>query len=273
MQRTSTGSALPDMQLLLLNLRAHEVCLTLLRMEFKEEEVVPSQVPLRTAVQAAYRLLRAMTLGLAPVQMEVGQSLPLFVRHAAARLKAHDVSPTGLISAIHRGNRSVCEQASEELITHFVAFAANEHMPRFLRFLRMLACPEGRKEPPVARNQSLIMQALRSNDAALLLLWNDPDHIRERKELIEADRALEKGQEGDPTLKYHSFLVALICDCACGLNATAEMLVRELVPLADLMRHLVLPELPVALRADYLGAPRPAPHEDPRPRATTTCDA
>ena len=69
------------MQLLLCHLKAHATCLRLLRMDFKREEVVAHDVPLRVCVQAAYRLLRAMCVGLAPVQMEVATALPTFVAH------------------------------------------------------------------------------------------------------------------------------------------------------------------------------------------------
>ena len=256
LERPSTGEAEPDIQLLLCNLRAHETCLRLLRMDFKHEEVLDAQVPLRVCMQAAYRLLRAMCVGLAPVQMEVNPHLHIFVTHAAAQLGAHDVSPTGLISAIHRGNRTVCEQATEELVTYFVSLAANERAPRYLRFLRMLATPEGRPTVvnPIAavqRNQTLIMQALRANENALVLC-NEPDGIRQRAAMIAQDEQRTGSQTRDPLLQYHFFMVGLLGDCAVGLNATAEMLVRELVSLTDLMKQLVLPELPLPLRSDYL---------------------
>ena len=144
------------------------------------EEVLPQHVPLRLCIQTAYRLLRAMCVGLPPVQMEVVKHMDVFVQHAGAKLSAHDVSPSGLISAIHHGNRSACEQATEELINYFVDLAAAEHAPRYLRFLRMLVMPEGRTHAAVSRNQSLVMQALRANKNALLL-FNDGDGLRERK--------------------------------------------------------------------------------------------
>lgn len=71
----------------------------------------------------------------------------------------------------------------------------------------MLACPEGRGAPPVARNQALIMQALRANQKALLL-FNEPDGMRERKRLIEHDRQRAHAETRAPKLQYHLYLVS-----------------------------------------------------------------
>ena len=47
-------------------------------------------------------------------------------------------------------------------------------------------------------------------------------------------------------------LVGLLSQCCTGKNAQGEMLVRELLPLSDLVQQCLLPELTPALRANYM---------------------
>ena len=53
-------------------------------------------------------------------------------------------------------------------------------------------------------------------------------------------------------LVYHIELVGLLGACSLGKNAAAEMMVRDILPLDELVRQITLPELPQQLRANYL---------------------
>ena len=53
-------------------------------------------------------------------------------------------------------------------------------------------------------------------------------------------------------LVYHMELVGLLSQGCTGKNAQGEMLVRELLPLSDLVQQCLLPELTPALRANYM---------------------
>ena len=46
--------------------------------------------------------------------------------------------------------------------------------------------------------------------------------------------------------------MGLLGACSLGKNAAAEMMVRDILPLDELVRQITLPELPQQLRANYL---------------------
>ncbi len=100
----------------------------------------------------------------------------------------------------------------------------------------------------IKRNQMMVLQALAEKEAALLL-YNDPQEQAERKELIEAQDHIHHPRG---RLVYHMELVGLLSQCCTGKNAQGEMLVRELLPLSDLVQQCLLPELTPALRANYM---------------------
>ena len=67
--------------------------------------------------------------------------------------------------------------------------------------------------------------------------------------MIEADEHLHRPRG---RLVYHIELVGLLGACALGRNAAAEMMVRDLLPLDELIRQITMPGLPMQLRANYL---------------------
>jgi len=192
-----------DLQVLLRNLGAHNLALQLLQLPIADEEK-PDELQPRAVLRAAYRLIKALASGYAQLQAELVSAIPTFVAHVEkkraaplpllgsrralsappfhARLIAHDISPTGTISAVLKNNRAACALVSVETIRHFVRLAAREHAPRFLRFLAMITSPTG---TPIRRNQLLITQALTDNSAALVL-YDGAAGRAERAVLLEA---------------------------------------------------------------------------------------
>ena len=83
-----------DMQMLLMNLKAHEPALQLLRLPFDFKEERPEELQLRALLRAAYRLLKAMCTQFPLMQAVLVEHIRLFVGHTEARLVSHDISTT-----------------------------------------------------------------------------------------------------------------------------------------------------------------------------------
>ena len=131
-----------DMQMLLMNLKAHTPALTLLaNLPFEKSEIKADELEIRAVLRAAYRLLKAMCTDFPLMQTELVASIPLFVDHTEANLVSYDITPTGCINACFKDNRTVCAQVTEDTVRQFVRLAAQEKAPRFLRFLRMITMP------------------------------------------------------------------------------------------------------------------------------------
>jgi hypothetical protein len=212
---------------LLRNLGAHKLVLQLLSLPIASEPLA-SELKTRAVLRAAYRLLKAMASGFAQLQAELVPAIPTFVAHVEKRLVAYDISPTGAISATLKDNRAACALVSVETIRHFVRLAARQHAPRFLRFLTLLCVPGGQ---PVRRNQTLILQALADHEAALLLFAGVAGRAA-RAQLIQAEDQLHNPHG---RLTYHIELIGLLAALTIGENAAAEGLMRELVPLPELI--------------------------------------
>lgn len=123
--------------------------------------------------------------------------------------------------------------------------AAEDKAPRFLRFLRNITGPEAN---PIKRTQFFVIQAIAENVDAQLL-FNGDEGIHERGTLIAAND-LELNPRG--RLAYHVELIGLISRCTEGLVPGPEAIGRSLISIGELLRHLVSPNLPLALRSNYL---------------------
>ncbi len=113
-----------DMQMLLMNLKAHTPALTLLaNLPFEKSEIKADELEIRAVLRAAYdgtrlgpraphtfsstaltslpsldcryRLLKAMCTDFPLMQTELVASIPLFVDHTEANLVSYDITPTG----------------------------------------------------------------------------------------------------------------------------------------------------------------------------------
>ena len=112
-----------DMQMLLMNLKAHTPALTLLaNLPFEKSEIKADELEIRAVLRAAYdgtrlgqraltrsdpqltslpsldcryRLLKAMCTDFPLMQTELVASIALFVDHTEANLVSYDITPTG----------------------------------------------------------------------------------------------------------------------------------------------------------------------------------
>jgi hypothetical protein len=221
------------------------MALQLLNLPFTPHETLAKELDVRAVLRAAYRLIKAMTVGCSRMQAELAPSLPLFVGHAEAHLVSHDISPTGCVNAIVKDNRTVCAQIEDSSVRQFVKMAALEHAPRFLRFLKNLMCPCGQ---PIKRNQKFVLDALAEKEAALVL-FNDEAGRRKRADLIAKGDHIVNPRG---ILMYHVELIGLLGISVVGTYAAAEIAVRELLPLDDLVEHLLSENLPTMLKANYM---------------------
>ncbi|KAL1510122.1 hypothetical protein AB1Y20_006454 [Prymnesium parvum] len=236
-----------DMQRLLRNMSAHKLVLKLLALPFDLSKKRPEEFELRQMVLTGYRLLKAMTLEYSQLQQVLSTHKPLFLTHLEADLYTVDISPVGLITTVCRDNRVACLQADEAMIDKFVQMAAVGRAPRHVRFLRMLIDPQGRV---IRRNQELIISKFAENSGALLL-FNGKAGREERAKLIAANEMVLKPRG---TLNYHVQLIYLLAGSTVGKNAVIELTVRDLVPIDELMAHLLDPsvEKEVQLSAAYV---------------------
>ena len=234
-----------DAQSLLYQMGAHEIVLKLLQLPFQESRVFAEDVETRAVACACYRLLRAMTARFPSMQKALVRHMAVFLRHTEVHLVATDITPTDCISAIYKDNRVVCTQVGEDMIRHFVRLAANEHAPRFLRFLGMIAIPSGR---PVRRCQSLVLQYILEKEEALWLYDGDGGHEK-REKLIAADD-LEMNPRG--RLAYHVELITLFAQCVEGSPPVPVMQLQTIMPLDILVGHLLQASLPLQLKRSYL---------------------
>lgn len=142
-----------DVQLLLMNLGAHELALKLLSLPFDAHKVLPPEISVRRVLLAAYRLLTAMTTNCSRMQSALLPHVSRFVEHGGAKaLSDFDASPHALINAIFAGNRMVCTSIDETTVRSFVAAAMGpDYSPTALRSLGSIICPDGRF--PIKRNQ------------------------------------------------------------------------------------------------------------------------
>lgn len=231
MLESKTPGPNPDMQMLLCNLGAHKAALQLLKLPFTHGEVLAADLQVRAVLRAAYRLLKAMCSGFSLMQSELAAHLDLFVSHTEADLVSHDISPTGCINAVCQYNRNACMKMSAETINHFARLAGEDLAPRYLRFLRMITAPQGKA---IKRNQDLVVTALAQCEEALLLYSGPAD--AERAQLI-----LDNDHLTNPRgkLVYHMELIGLLASIVAGKNQVAEAIVRDVMPLDELVQQQV----------------------------------
>lgn len=163
-------------------------------------------------------------------------NLPRFMEQTASHLVSHDISPTDCILSIYKDNRTVSASISDETVRGFVVLAAEQHAPRFVRFLRGIMRVAGRL---IKRNQGLIIHCLEEKEAAILL-YRGHDGRAERDALIRANDHVHNPRG---RLMYHIELVAMLAeaaaeDAATGQNASVQMQVREMFPLPELLAHI-----------------------------------
>ena len=176
------------------------------------------------------------------MQAALVKHMSVFISHAEMNLVSHDISPTDLVNTIFRDNRSVCAQVQEvrdrpsnpgiqhgaavcshecshpafgpafdpafdpvwpqDTVRTFVALAAHEHAPRFIRFLRMVVAPNSRI---ILRNIALVITLITEKDECLVL-FSGQSGIRERNALIAADDAVNNPRG---KLVYHQECIRL----------------------------------------------------------------
>lgn len=239
-----------DMQLLLSKLGASAAALKLLQLPFETTRVLPHEQKLRAMICASYRLLRAMCNDFGLLQTELAQHLDTFVGHTEAALVEDDISPTQCIIAVCEGNREACTQVTPTMVRFFAELAGSSSKPRYLRFLRTIMAPGG--GTVIARNQHLVVSAL-MGVAPALLLFNDVGGRAERDTLV-ARNDLERHPRG--RLAYHIELIALLGSVAASDDESLKALVRDVLPLRDLLGHLT--ETPLSFEMLASGAPEAA---------------
>ena len=241
----SSGGYNLDMQVLLRTMGAHEKVMQLLRLPVSALPL-PEELRTRAVLRAVYRVLKALVSGFPQMQNDLVPSIPKMVEHVEKDLIAHDVTPTGCITAVLRDNRSACALMPLSAIRKFVQLAAKKQAPRFLRFLGEICRPAG---VAIKRNCQLVAQALSEKEEALLL-FDDPAGLEERERLI-----AENDHINNPRgkLMYHIELIGLLGTLVTGIdNPNIEQMVRETLPLDEVVSHLLLTDLPTPLRANYL---------------------
>ena len=100
----------------LLSMNAHKAAIQLLSLPFTHKELIVEDVETRAVLRGSYRLLKAMTTSCAKTQLELLPSLPIFLEHTHAQLVSYDVSPTECITAVFKGNRTVCSLIDENIV-------------------------------------------------------------------------------------------------------------------------------------------------------------
>jgi len=234
----------PDMQLLLYNMDAHLAVQRLIRQPVSLAPT-PAELPHREVLLGCCRLLKALCSGFKVTQVALLPEVAHLVSMTDLRLVAHDISPTDTLIAILKDNPQGCLQVGDDLIRKFMALAAETKAPRFLRFLRNITGPE---RQPLIRTQTLVMQALADHPAAQLL-FNSAAGKAERRAMIRSNDLIIRPRG---KLAYHVELISLVARCTEGIAPSPEAIARSLFSLGDLLEHLLLPELPTALRTQYL---------------------
>ena len=252
-------------QEVLLNLGAHKVASSLIEWYTQERFVAalgrPESGPLMETIQASYRLLVALcSFGFKQAQLEISKGLSSIMAQAStigSYLRAGDVSPTHCLIALHRDNYHVCEQVCALTISTVCEMMRNDPtVPRYPFFLRMIVMPEGKAIP---QNQVHVIQAVSALEDELLL-FKGRAGISEREQLLADARVDFQYLTGGimPTtpsglkLRLHMELINLLGECAVGYNAPAEILVRDLLTLEEVMAQMFETNLPLELRGAYL---------------------
>ena len=205
-QHAAGGGADPDMQLLLFNMRAHEMAVQLLNLPIGKSPA-SSELEVREVIIGAYRLIKALSSGFKLMQMAMLPFQDKMIEHVEYNLTSADVTPTNCLISIMKDNPTAALQVREDVLRKFVRMAAEKHAPRFLRFLFNVTGPAGQ---PVIRAQALVIQLIRENTAACVL-FNDAEGRIERRKLIEASDHVNNPRG---KLVYHIELIRLIGRCA-----------------------------------------------------------
>ena len=99
-----------DVQMLMYNMGLHTTVLQLLRLPFKQGEILPQEITFRSVLQGVYRFIKALTFNMQRMQLDLIPWLPTFIDHTDALLEARDVTPTAVVETVFRDNRSACQQ-------------------------------------------------------------------------------------------------------------------------------------------------------------------
>ena len=243
-QRVADGGADPDMQLLLFNMKAHEIAVQLLGLPVGKRPA-SSELDVREVIIGAYRLIKALSSGFKLMQMAMLPFQDKMIEQVQYNLTSADITPTSCLISIMKDNPTAALQVREDVLRKFVRMASENRAPRFLRFLFNVTGPAGQ---PVLRAQALVIQLVREN-AAACVLFNDAEGRKQRQELVQASDHV-KNPRG--LLAYHIELIRLIGRCAEGIAPGPEALARQMVPLESLLSHLTEEGLPIILKAQYL---------------------
>ena len=234
-----------DVQSLLYQMGAHDIAMKFLSLPFVTETILGEDLHIRAVASACYRLLRSMTVHFPLMQKALVPHLPSFLAHTEARLVASDITPTECITSVYKDNRIVCTQVGEDTVRHFVRLAAHEQAPRYLRFLGMITLPSGQ---PARRCQTLVLQCLLEKEE-VLQLYNGEDGMEKRSQLI-ANNDHVDNPRGE--LAYHIELITLFARCIEGSPPIPVMQLEAVMPLGELMNHLLQDQLPHSLKRAYL---------------------
>jgi inositol 1,4,5-triphosphate receptor type 1/inositol 1,4,5-triphosphate receptor type 3 len=187
-------------QRILRNLKAHEIALQILKINFFDESV--RDLLWRWSI----RLLIDFVKHNPENQKILWSKLDIFF----PKLKFPET--TILLVEIVQNNRNICLTIEEKLIRNYIDTLAEQKVlePRFLYFLRAIVMPEGK---PLKKNQFFVVNNMLQRGRDVIVLFTGKAGIKERNKRIQRNEHITEPQG---ILNYHIELLYLFCDCAEG---------------------------------------------------------
>lgn len=151
------------------------------------------------------------------------------------------------IKKIFVGNKELCNNVPEKLISHLVnTIGAREPHVTNLNILKSIASLDG---VPMKRTQEKILSSLSTAEGNVLVFYNDDVSF---KELLRLMSAPEEDTASRDTLTYHITLIALLASCAEGKNSETALKCQNLLLLEDIARVLLHPSTTLEVKSAYV---------------------
>jgi hypothetical protein len=220
----------PEVQRLLVNLKANVACMTFL-------DTVTFVPALKRSFDLALTLVGLMCYGTSTIQ-------ELLFRELDALLDLSDqgVHISHVLSAIFHENISLVSRVPPTEIKKFVEVIETEHCkPDSLGVLKSLV---GVKGQVIRKNQSVVISSLLAHKDRVLNLFSTASERAARNKI------LARGPEGvdSAEISYYLNLLDLLANCCKGLNYLAETMCQPLVPFDGIIEDLANPSIPARVR-------------------------
>ncbi|KAI6200598.1 Inositol 1,4,5-trisphosphate receptor [Aphelenchoides besseyi] len=229
-------------QQLLRNMRVYEVALEFLSIPYDKKN--DSEMP--KLITLAHEFLRSFCWNNRENQNRLHMYVSIDNDAKEGSLPVETVEEVSTLVSVYRNNPDLCQNVSEQLISHIVSLI--EHKSRNAIFLELLQIIVSPSEKEMDEVQLKIVEEIGKASDEVRQFYVDSASFEQLIEMMRANVDLDVTSP----LRYHIELVKLMALCTKGKNGTTEIKSASFMPMDHIVRVVTAKECIVEVKSVYL---------------------